>query len=89
MFTISTCRRQVERPDRCAMKKRSKRIYQGFAILIALTVVATGLSPILSEGDMFYSNWRGALVFAPIVVIVGLSLLYLVIFKWDRIIKMK
>jgi hypothetical protein len=71
------------------MKKRAKRIYQGFAILIALIVIAAGLSPILSKGSMFYSNWRGALVFAPIAVILGLFLLFLVIFKWDKMLKMK
>jgi hypothetical protein len=71
------------------MKKRAKKIYQGFAILIALTLTATGLSPILSEGRMFYLNWKGAAVFAPIAVIIGLFLLYLVIFKWDKMLKMK
>jgi hypothetical protein len=71
------------------MKKRAKKIYQGFAILIALTVIATGLSPILSKGGMFYSNWRGVFVFAPIAVIVGLFLLYLAIFKWNKMLKMK
>lgn len=71
------------------MKKRAKRIYQGFAILIALTLIATGLSPILSEGRTFYLNWKGAAVFAPIAVIIGLFLLYLVIFKWEKMLKMK
>ena len=71
------------------MKKRRKRIYQGFAILIALTLIATGLSPILSKGGVFYVNWRGALVFAPITVIAGVFLLYVVIFKWDKMLKMK
>ena len=71
------------------MKKRAKRIYQGFAILIALTLTVTGLSPIFSEGRTFYLNWKGAAVFAPIAVIIGLFLLYLVIFKWDKMLKMK
>ena len=71
------------------MKKRRERIYQGFAILIALTLIATGLSPILSKGGVFYVNWRGALVFAPIAVIAGVFLLYVVIFKWDKMLRMK
>lgn len=71
------------------MKKRAKRIYQVFAILIALTLIATGLSPILSKGDMIYFNWRGAMVFAPFAILGGLLLLYVVIFKWDKMLKMK
>lgn len=73
----------------CKMKKIAKRIYQGFAILISLTLITTGLSPILFEGRTFYLNWKGATVFAPIAVIIGLFLLYLVIFKWDKMLKMK
>jgi hypothetical protein len=82
-------RRPVKRDVLCKMKKRAKKIYQGFAILISLVLIAIGLSPILSKGEMFYSNWRGALVFAPISVIIGLFLLYLVIFNWDKMLKMK
>jgi uncharacterized membrane protein YcjF (UPF0283 family) len=71
------------------MKKRAKRIYQAFAILISLAVVATGMSPLFIQGDLFYHNWWGGLVFAPITIIVGLFLLFLVIFKWDKMLKMK
>ena len=73
----------------CKMKKRSKRIYQGFAILIALTVTATGLSAILAYGQLNYLNWRGAIVFAPFAIVGGLLFLYVAIFKWDKMIGMK
>ena len=79
-------------PDRtvmCTMKKRAKRIYQGFAIVISLTVISTGLAPILSHGRIFYFNWKGAAVFSPLAILVGLLLLYLVVFKWDKMLKMK
>ena len=71
------------------MKKRAKKIYQGFAILISLTVIATGVAPILTHGGIFYFNWKGAAVFSPIAILVGLLLLYLVVFKWDKMLKMK
>jgi hypothetical protein len=71
------------------MKKRAKRIYQGFAILITLAVITTGLRPLLSKGDMFYNNWWGGLVFAPLTIVVGFFLLYLIIFKWDKMLKIK
>ena len=71
------------------MKKRTKKIYQGFAILISLAVIATGIRPLIVKGDMFYNNWWGGLVFAPLTIIVGFLLLYLIIFKWDKMLKMK
>jgi len=71
------------------MKKRAKRIYQGFAILIALAVITTGLRLLLFKGHMFYNNWWGGLVFSPLTIVVGLFLLYLVIFKWDKMLKTK
>ncbi|MBU2578211.1 hypothetical protein KKA69_05310 [Patescibacteria group bacterium] len=69
--------------------KKTKRIYQGFAVLISFAVIATGIRPLIIKNDMFYNNWWGGLVFAPLTIIVGLFLLYLVIFKWDKIMKMK
>ena len=69
------------------MKKKSKKIYQSFAVLIALCVIATGLGPLLIKGDLFYSNWWGGLVFVPITIIVGIFFLYLVIFKWDKLLE--
>ena len=71
------------------MKKRAKKIYQGFAILISLTVISTGLAPILAQGGIFYFNWKGAVVFSTIAILVCLLLLYLVVFKWDKMLKMK
>jgi hypothetical protein len=71
------------------MKKRAKKVYQVFGIIIALTTIATGLAPLLSNGSAFYFNWKGAAVYSPIAVIIGIFLLYLVLFKWDKMLRMK
>ena len=54
-------------------------------IVVALTVIGTGLIPLLSKGEMFYKNWWGGLVFVPLVLIVGGFFLYLVIFKYENL----
>jgi hypothetical protein len=54
------------------MRKRKKKLMQGFAILISLAVIATGIRSLIIRGDMFYNNWWGGLVFAPLTIIVGL-----------------
>jgi hypothetical protein len=66
------------------MNKGSRRICQALAVIIELTVIAPGLSSLLVENSLFYSNWRGALVFAPITVIAGAFFLYLVVFKGEK-----
>jgi uncharacterized membrane protein YcjF (UPF0283 family) len=70
-------------------KAKPKRLWvQGFAILIALAVIATGIRPFL-KGDLFYKNWWGGLVFGPITIMAGLLFLYIVVFKWENLRKMK
>jgi uncharacterized membrane protein YcjF (UPF0283 family) len=70
-------------------QNRYKNLFlQSFAALIALAVIATGIRPLL-KGDYFYKNWWGGLVFGPVTVIGGLLLLYVVIFRWKKMNKMK
>ena len=68
------------------MNRRNKKTFirSGF-ILGAVAVICTGILPLLSKEDLFYSNWWGGLVFAPLTLMVGCFLLYLVIFKWEII----
>jgi hypothetical protein len=68
--------------------KTKKRLLQLFASLIALAVISTGVRYLMKDAS-FYQNWWGGLVFAPLTVLVGLFFLYLVIFKWDKLSKMK
>jgi uncharacterized membrane protein YcjF (UPF0283 family) len=68
--------------------KLKKIFLQSFACLIALAVAATGIRHLL-KGDTSYQNWWGGLVFAPLTIIGGILLLYVVIFKWDKLRRMK
>ncbi len=70
-------------------RHRHKKVWlQWFAALVALAVIATGIRPIL-KGDLFYNNWWGGLVFGPMTVVGGLLFLYVVIFRWDKVKRMK
>ena len=53
--------------------------------MVALMVVGTGLIPLLLKNDLFYLNWWGGLVFAPFAVLVGIFLLYLILFKYEKL----
>lgn len=50
-------------------------------LLVAASLLLSGLRDI-SSGDLHYSNYWGGAVFAPVAVIVGLFLLFGVIWKW-------
>lgn len=69
-------------------KKNKRKIKRSGFIIAALMVTTTGLIPLVFKNDLFYSNWWGGLVFAPLAVFVGLFVLYLSIFKWKKIEKM-
>lgn len=56
-----------------------------FAILL-LVLVLTGVM-YMAKGSIGWSNYWGGLVFPPFAVLVGLLLLYVVIFHWDRLIR--
>ncbi len=72
------------------MKKNSKKLFIRIGIvLVSITLIGTGLIPLILKNDLFYSNWWGGLVFAPITVFAGFFLLYLVLFKYEKIDKMK
>lgn len=72
------------------MKTKAKRLFiRSGLILVALMVIGTGLVPLALKGDLFYSNWWGGLVFAPLAVLGGIFFLYLVLFKYEKIEKMK
>jgi hypothetical protein len=72
------------------MKKNTKKQFERSGlVLVALMIIGTGLIPMVSKGNLFYSNWWGGLVFAPLAVLVGIFFLYIVIFKYKKISKMK
>jgi hypothetical protein len=72
------------------MKTSSKKLFiRSGLILAAFVMIGTGLIPLILKGDLFYSNWWGGLVFAPLALIIGVFFLYLVLFKFEKIEKMK
>jgi hypothetical protein len=71
------------------VRQRHKKPWLQFGgALIALALIATGTFPLLG-GELSYKNWWGGLVFAPITIIAGLLLLYVIVFKWEKFKKMK
>ena len=71
------------------VKRNTKKLFVRFgAILVALVIIGTGLIPVALKRDFFYSNWWGGLVFAPLAVLIGIFLLYLIVFKWEKIEKL-
>lgn len=71
------------------MKKNTTKNFIRFGfIVVAFMVIGTGVIPLVVKKDLFYSNWWGGLVFAPLAVLVGCFFLYLIIFKWKKIEKM-
>jgi len=64
--------------------KRKDKFARGSFVFLSLFMISFGLAHMFA-GETHYSNWWGGLVFAPFTVLVGFFLLYLVIFKWERI----
>ncbi len=59
--------------------EKSGRIFIGFFGVILLFM---GVTHVL-RGDLNYSNYWGGVVFAPFAIVVGVLLLFIVVFKWD------
>jgi hypothetical protein len=72
------------------MTKNTKKLFvrSGLA-LVALMIIGTGLIPLVLNKNLFYLNWWGGLIFAPLAVIVGIFFLYIVIFKYEKVNKMR
>jgi hypothetical protein len=51
------------------------------ATLAGLVMISLGAIPFLRNGDLFYLNWFGGLVFAPLAVLFGLFTIFCAIFK--------
>jgi len=49
--------------------------------LAGLAMISLGVAPVLKRGDIFYSNWFGGLVFAPLAIIFGLFTIGCALFK--------
>lgn len=49
--------------------------------LAGLATISLGIAPILTRGDIFYTNWFGGLVFSPLAIIFGLFTIGCAVFK--------
>ena len=54
------------------------RIVAGLA---GLAMICLRVAPILRRGDIFYTNWFGRLVFAPLAIILGIFTIGCAVFK--------
>ena len=62
-------------------KKKQDRLGKIFVSFFAILIILLGISSFFN-GKLNYSNYWGGVVFAPIAIIIGLLLLYIIWFKW-------
>lgn len=65
-------------------KKTKDRIARIFAILMCLVLTAQGIVSIY-KSEWSYRNYWGGLVFGPIAILIGILLIYLLLFRWDKL----
>lgn len=51
------------------------------AALAGLAMVGFGVGTLVLRGDMFYTNWFGGLVFAPLAILFGVFIIGCAAFK--------
>ena len=56
-------------------------LFRIVAGLAGLAMISLGAAPFLKRGDIFYTNWFGELVFAPLAIIFGLLTIGCAVFK--------
>ncbi len=64
--------------------KKKEKFVRISSVLISLFILSLGILHLLA-GHLHYLNYRGALVFSPFTIVIGLFMLYVAIFKWDKI----
>ena len=65
-------------------KKRKDKLGKIFLIYSALLIIFYSIVSLMKE-EYYYSNYWGGVVFAPIGIVVGLLVLYIVLFKWKEV----
>lgn len=64
--------------------KKRDRLARVSAVCASLLIILTGIAALL-RGNLVYSNYWGVVVFAPFAILLGVFVLWLVVFKWHRI----
>lgn len=65
---------------------RHHNLYRLVFVILSLVLVLTGIM-YMAKGLIGWSNYWGGLVYSPFAVLVGLLLLYVGIFRWERLIR--
>ena len=65
--------------------KSKKILVRSGLIIVSMMLICISMMVLIAQKDLFYSNWWGGLVFAPITLLIGISLLGIVIYKWKDI----
>ena len=65
-------------------KKKQDRLGKIFVSFFAILITLLGISSFFS-GKLNYSNYWGGVVLAPVSIIVGLLILYIIWFKWKAV----
>ena len=62
------------------ISKKFSRLMFGF---LAVILIALGAS-VLNKKQLYYTNYWGGAVFAPVAIFGGIMILFIVIFKWKK-----
>jgi hypothetical protein len=65
-------------------KLRSERLGRVVFALVSLSLILLGVRVLLKDG-LFYSNYWGGPVFAPLAIAIGIFCCYLVVFRWRKL----
>jgi hypothetical protein len=49
--------------------------------LVGLSLLSIGMVPLIHNGDLFFANWFGGLLFAPLAILGGLFIIFCAIFR--------
>ena len=69
-----------------ATNTKKRPFVRAVLILIGLVLIGQGVLSI-TGGDLNYRNYWGGLVYAPLGILVGAFLIYLVLFRWEQMSK--
>ena len=64
--------------------KKRERLARVSSVCFSLLLILTGVAALL-RGRLVYSNYWGGVVFAPFAILMGVLVIWIVVFKWHRI----
>ena len=59
------------------------RVSATVLIVIAVSLILSGIA-VLLRGGLFYANYWGGVVFAPLAIAAGVFLVYVALFRWRQ-----